>query len=400
MIDFKKDFPLLCGNDIVYLDSAATTQKPQSVISAIKNYYMKTNANPFRGMYDLSMTSTDLYEQARSCVAQFICADPEQIVFTRNATQSINLVAYSYALNNLRRGDEIVVTITSHHSNFLPWKMVADKTGALLRIIECEPDGFYSTDVIDEVINEHTKIAAVETVSNVTGYSFPFEYLIERVHLYGGIVLVDGTQSVAHRKTDVKNMDCDFFVFSGHKMYASMGIGVLYGKRELLEKMEPFMLGGQMIDSVSRNDYVCSSIPHKFEAGTVNVSGAISLMFAIHYIWRIGFADIRYHELSLADSCMSQLRTHGKINIIGSQSFAACYNSIISFTMDGIHPYDIANILASDNICVRSGHHCAQPLMKHLGIDSCVRVSFGVYNTYSDVEKFLEKIFEINNKKS
>lgn len=393
--DFKKDFPLLSSQDIAYLDNAATEQRPRVVLDAEREFYERYNANPLRGIYDLGVEATKQYEAARKTVQKFIhAAKPEEIIFTRNTTESINLVAYSYGLTNLKAGDEILITIQEHHSNILPWQMVSRHTGAVLKYLECEPDGSFTEEAINTAITEKTKIAAITQVSNVLGRKNPVEKIIKKVHEKGGIVLVDGAQSVPHMPVDVQSLDADFLVFSGHKLMAPMGIGVLYGKEELLKIMPPFLTGGEMIESVTRDSAVFAELPHKFEAGTVNGGAAAGLKAAIEYIEEVGFDTIERKEAELTQYAMEGMRKNPYIHILGSEK-AKEHCGIISFTLEGVHPHDIASILNEAQVCVRAGHHCAQPLLTYLGVMSSARVSFAFYNTKEDVDKFINCLQDI-----
>lgn len=393
--DFKKDFPLLSSQDIAYLDNAATEQRPRVVLDAEREFYERYNANPLRGIYDLGVEATEQYESARKTVQNFIhAAKSEEIIFTRNTTESINLVAYSYGLINLKAGDEILITIQEHHSNILPWQMVSRHTGAILKYLECEPDGSFTEKTIDEAITEKTKIAAITQVSNVLGRKNPAEKIIKKVHEKGGIVLVDGAQSVPHMLVDVQSLDADFLVFSGHKLMAPMGIGILYGKKAFLEKMPPFLTGGEMIESVTRDSAVFAELPHKFEAGTVNGGAAAGLKAAIEYIEKVGFDTIGRKEAELTRYAMKEMRKNPYIHILGSEKPEE-HCGIISFTLVGVHPHDIASILNEAQVCVRAGHHCAQPLLTYLGVMSSARVSFAFYNTKEDVDKFINCLQDI-----
>ena len=390
--NYKKDFPLLMSHDIAYLDGAATAQRPQCVLDAEQDFYRSCNANPLRGFYDLAVEATDRYEDARRCVQQFIgAASPAQVIFTRNTTESINLVAYSYGLNQLKAGDEILVTIAEHHSNLLPWQMVARQTGAALRFLECEPDGSYTEAAVAAAITPNTKLAAVQQVSNVLGSMTPLAEITRRVHENGGVVLVDGAQSAPHMPVDVQAMDVDFFAFSGHKLMAPMGIGVLYGKKALLEKMPPFLTGGEMIDSVSRDSAVYAPLPHKFEAGTVPAAAAAGLAAAIRYIQTIGLENIAAQERELTRYAFEKMQAIPGIHIVGSAD-PDQHHGILSFTVDGVHPHDVSAILSDDGVAVRAGHHCAQPLLVHLGLNSCTRASISFYNTTQDIDRLIESL--------
>ena len=393
--DYKKDFPIFAKRDMAYLDNGATTQRPASVIEAEKKFYETYNANPLRGLYELAGDATQMYEDAREKVRAFIGArSTKEIIFTRNATEAINLVAYSYGLTNLTSQDEILVSVSAHHSNLLPWQMVARNTGAKLIFMECESDGSYDPDKIKALINSRTKLAALEIVSNVTGAHHQVELVTRLVHEVGGVVLLDGAQSVPHEPTNVVEMDADFLVFSGHKMLASFGIGVLYGKESLLKQMPPFLSGGEMIEYVQRESATYAPLPHKFEAGTVNAGGAVSLGAAIDYISEIGFEEIMERERALTKLAFDEMKKIPWIHIIGADR-AEGHEGILAFTVDGVHPHDIASILDEDHVYVRAGHHCAQPLLKHLGIASSARLSLCFYNTQEDVRRFIDSISRV-----
>jgi cysteine desulfurase/selenocysteine lyase len=395
MTDYKKDFPLLKDSQVAYLDNAATAQRPLAVLEAEKDFYEKYNANPLRGLYELGMEATDRYEEARDTVRDFLHAKKScEIIFTRNTTESINLVAYSYGLNNLKAGDELLVGIDSHHSNLLPWQMVARQTGASLKFLECEMDGHFTEEAIENAITEKTKLAAITHVSNVIGRVNPVEKIIEKVHGVGGVVLVDAAQSAPHIPIDVQAMDVDFLAFSGHKLMAPMGIGVLYGKEGLLDAMPPFLTGGEMIESVTREGAVFAELPHKFEAGTVNGGGAWGLKAAIDYLNSIGFAAIEEKENALTALAMEELKKIPHVHVIGSEKPEE-HNGILNFTIDGVHPHDIASILDGAHVDVRAGHHCAQPLLAHLGVMVTTRASISFYNTEEDVLRLTEQVKKI-----
>lgn len=384
----RADFPLINNNAYAYLDNAATTQKPLQVLEAERAYYEKQNANPFRGVYDLSEAATQAYEQARRRVASFIHAGrPEEVIFTRNASESLNLIAYSYGLGHLKPGDELVVSVMEHHSNFLPWRMVAERTGATLRQLRCAPDGEITDEHLDEVLSENTKLVALTQTSNVFGRVNDIRNIAERVHALGGVLVVDGAQSVPHMPVDVTALDVDFLVFSGHKMLAPMGIGVLYGKLALLEDMPPFLSGGEMIETVHWDSVRYAPVPHKFEAGTVNAGGAVALAAAIDYIEKTGFDTIHAQEQLLTRIAMEEMRNMPGVRIIGSDKPEE-HMGIVTFLVEGVHPHDVASILNAEGICVRAGHHCAQPLMDHLRIFSTTRASFYFYNTEEEVRRF------------
>ncbi len=396
--DYRNDFPLLMQNKIIYIDNAATSQRPQCVIDAEGDFYKNYNANPLRGLYSLSVEATEVYESAREAVRKFIGAEKSnEIIFTRNTTESLNLVAYSYGLSNVKKGDEIVVSIMEHHSDLLPWQMVAKTCGAELKFIECAKDGSIDLEKVKELITSRTKIVAMTQVSNVLGREYPVKEIAKLAHEKGAVMVVDGAQSTPHMRVDVTDLDADFFAFSGHKLLAPMGIGVLYGKEELLEKMPPFLSGGEMIDSVTRTSAVYAELPHKFEAGTVNAAGAAGLKAAIDYIEKVGFDYIGEREIALTSRAIEKMKKIPHVNIIGSEN-ADEHTGIVTFTIDNVHPHDISEILAADGIAVRAGHHCAQPLLTHLGLNSTTRASFAFYNTEDEVDKFTGSVATIRER--
>ena len=396
--DYRNDFPLLMQNKIIYIDNAATSQRPQCVIDAEGDFYKNYNANPLRGLYSLSVEATEVYENAREAVRKFIGAEKSnEIIFTRNTTESLNLVAYSYGLSNVKKGDEIVVSIMEHHSDLLPWQMVAKTCGAELKFIECAKDGSIDLEKVKELITSRTKIVAMTHVSNVLGREYPVKEIAKLAHEKGAVMVVDGAQSTPHMRVDVTDLDADFFAFSGHKLLAPMGIGVLYGKEEILEKMPPFLSGGEMIDSVTRTSAVYAELPHKFEAGTVNAAGAAGLKAAIDYIEKVGFDYIGEREIALTSRAIEKMKKIPHVNIIGSEN-ADEHTGIVTFTIDNVHPHDISEILAADGIAVRAGHHCAQPLLTHLGLNSTARASFAFYNTEDEVDKFTDSVATIRER--
>ena len=396
--DYRNDFPLLMQNKIIYIDNAATSQRPQCVIDAEGDFYKNYNANPLRGLYSLSVEATEVYENAREAVRKFIGAEKSnEIIFTRNTTESLNLVAYSYGLSNVKKGDEIVVSIMEHHSDLLPWQMVAKTCGAELKFIECAKDGSIDLEKEKELITSRTKIVAMTQVSNVLGREYPVKEIAKLAHEKGAVMVVDGAQSTPHMRVDVTDLDADFFAFSGHKLLAPMGIGVLYGKEELLDKMPPFLSGGEMIDSVTRASAVYAELPHKFEAGTVNAAGAAGLKAAIDYIEKVGFDYIGEREIALTSRAIEKMKKIPHVNIIGSEN-ADEHTGIVTFTIDNVHPHDISEILAADGIAVRAGHHCAQPLLTHLGLNSTARASFAFYNTEDEVDKFTDSVATIRER--
>lgn len=394
----RQDFVLLQNTDRVYFDNAATSQKPKCVIDAVQEFYEKYNANVLRGLYPLSVEATERYENARKTVQRFIhAACPEEIIFTRNATESMNLVAYSYGMANLKVGDEILVSILEHHSNILPWQMVSRATGAKLVFLECEPDGTIPKEKMDEAFSEHTRLVAVTQVSNVLGCVNDIPELVKRARACCAVILMDAAQSAPHMPIDVQKLDVDFVAFSGHKMLAPMGIGVLYGKQELLEKMPPFLTGGEMIETVSRYDAVYAELPHKFEAGTVNAGGAVGLAAAIDYLESYGMDTLHAVEQELTAYLFRGMNAIPHVHVLGSQR-EDNHTGIVSFTVDQVHPHDISEVLSSDGMDIRAGHHCAQPLHDHLGIHSTARASLMFYNTKEEIDRFLESVSNIRRR--
>ena len=374
----KKDFPIL-KNNIAYLDSAATTQKPESVLRAIQKLYEENNANPHRGAYKLSINATRVYDEAREKVAHFINAEnSNQIVFTRNATEALNLIAYSYGLNKIKKDDEILLSIMEHHSNLVPWQYVAKKTGAKLNYMYTNDEGKLTDEEIENKIKKGVKIVGITHVSNVLGTVNEVEKIIKKAHEVGAIVVLDASQSVPHMKVDVQKLNADFLVFSGHKMLSPLGIGVLYGKKELLEDMTPFLYGGDMIEYVYEQDTTFAEVPTKFEAGTQNVEGAVGLSAAIDYLNNIGMDKVESIEEELMKYAISELSKLDFITIYGPKDIKS-KASVISFNVNGIHPHDVASVLDSCDVCIRSGNHCAQPLLRYMGIDSTCRASFYIY---------------------
>lgn len=395
---YRKDFPLLMAQDIAYLDNAATAQRPQCVLDAVNRFYCEQNANPLRGLYPLSVAATDAYGNARAAVRRFLNAgSTSEIVFTRNTTEGLNLAAYSYGLSHIRAGDEVVVSILEHHSDLLPWQMVCRQTGAALKFLECEPDGSLDLNKAEAVITGKTKLVAVTHVSNVIGRVNPIRQLADIAHRHGAVMVVDGAQSTPHIPVDVQALDADFLAFSGHKVYGPMGIGVLYGKRALLEEMPPFLTGGEMIESVTREGAVFAGLPHKFEAGTVNAAGAAGLRAAIEYVESVGFDAMHRQELALTQRTLAGMADMPHIHVIGSDR-AEEHNGIITFTVEGVHPHDVSEILACDGVDVRAGHHCAQPLLQHLGYSATVRASFAFYNTENEVDRLLQSLSTIRER--
>ena len=395
LMQYRKDFPILQKEDYIYFDNAATTQRPNQVVEAIKNFYENSNANPLRGLYDWSVAATEEYENSREAVSKFIGAErSEEIIFTRNTTESLNLIAYSYGNDNISEGDEIVITVMEHHSNILPWQKIAREKGAKLIYMEPTEDGTITEQEYKSKITDKAKIVSIGHVSNVMGVTNPVKEIADFAHSKGAIVVVDGAQSTPHMSVDVKTLGADFFAFSGHKLLGPMGIGVLYGRYELLEKMSPFLTGGEMIEYVTRTDATWAEIPHKFEAGTVNAAGAVGLRAAIEYIQNIGMDKISEHEKELTRQLMDGMKKMPYIKVYGSED-PNKHCGIVTFTMDGVHPHDISSVLNEDHVCVRAGHHCAQPLMQFIGAGSTARASLYFYNTEEEVERFLQKLSNV-----
>ena len=396
--DYKKDFPLLAGTADAYLDNAATVQRPRCVMDAEADFYLHHNANPLRGLYPLSVEATEIYEASRETVRAFIgAASAEEIIFTRNTTESLNLVAYSYGLTHVKAGDEVLVSIMEHHSDLLPWQMVCRAAGAELKFIECAPDGSIDLAAVERLITAKTKIVAIAQVSNVLGREYPVAEIARLAHKKGAVIVVDGAQSTPHMPVDVRALDADFFAFSGHKVFGPMGIGVLYGKRALLDAMPPFLTGGEMIESVTRTGAVYAELPHKFEAGTVNAAGTAGLKAALEYVSGVGFAEMQRRELALTAHAMEALGAIDHVHILGS-SKPEEHTGIVTFTLDGVHPHDISEILASDGVCVRAGHHCAQPLLAHLGLNATVRASMAFYNTPDEIDRLAHSLSTVRER--
>ena len=400
--DFRLDFPLLQqkmnGKPLTYLDNGATTQKPESVVRSICGYYGGCNANPHRGAYELSVKATDVYENARVKVQHFINAPKSnEIIFTKNATEALNLVAYSYGLTFVQPGDEIVLSIAEHHSNLVPWQMVARAKGATLKYIYLEPDGNLSDEDIETKVTEKTKIVAVTHVSNVLGLVNDVRKVVDKAHSVGAVCVVDGSQSVAHMAVDVRQLDCDFFAFSGHKLLSPLGIGVLYGKEALLDKMPPFLRGGDMIDYVTEQETTFAELPQKFEAGTQNVGGASGLAAAIEYLEDFTFGRIEAIEQELLGYALPQLRELPYIELYGCDSARNNKTGIITFNVKDVHPHDVSTILDAQGVAIRAGHHCAQPLMQYLGQNATCRASFYLYNTKEDVDRWIAALKTVRN---
>ncbi|HBM3908453.1 TPA: cysteine desulfurase [Listeria innocua] len=397
MIDIQKiraDFPILAQEinekPLAYLDNAATSQKPKQVIAALTHYYEFDNANVHRGVHTLAARATDTYESARGKVAKFIHArEVAEIIFTRGTTSAINLVVDSYAEANIEAGDEIVISYLEHHSNLIPWQQLAKRKGAVLKYIELEEDGTISVEQAKKTIGEKTKIVALAHVSNVLGTITPIKEIAAIAHQFGAVILVDGAQAVPHMEVNVVDLDADFYAFSGHKMMAPTGIGALYGKRELLDAMEPTEFGGEMIDFVELYDSTWKELPWKFEAGTPIIGGAIALGAAIDYLAEVGLANIHAHEQALASYAIEEMSKIEGITIYGPKD-ASKRCGLVTFNLEGAHPHDIATILDEDGIAIRAGHHCAQPLMKWLDVSSTARASFYIYNTKEEIDALID----------
>ena len=399
--NYRNDFPFFSNEKnkgIIYFDNAATAQRPRRVIDAIAHFYEENNANPLRGLYDLSVRATEAYEAARHTVARFInAAEDAEVIFTRNASESLNLIAYTYGTANIREGDEIAVSIMEHHSNILPWQMVAKAKGAKLVYLECDKEsGVISDEEIAAKIGERTKLVAVAHVSNVLGITNDIAKIAKAAHEAGAVIVVDGAQAVPHIKTDVRALGADFYAFSAHKLTGPTGCGVLYGKKSLLEAMPPFLRGGEMIEYVTREDATWAPIPAKFEAGTVNAGGAVGLEAAVKYIELIGYDYITAHDNALASHLIEGMKEIPHVRVIGNPD-GMRHCGIVTFTIDGVHPHDIATVLDTERIAIRAGHHCAQPLGSYLGVPATARASVYFYNTEEEVDIFLSKVKNIRS---
>ena len=391
----REQFPILDqevnGHPLVYLDSSATSQKPISVIEAVDEYYRLHNSNVHRGVHTLGSRATDLYEGAREKVRRVINAESRaEIIFNRGTTTGLNLVAHSYGLDNVTADDEIVITPMEHHSNIIPWQQVAKRTGATLKYIPLQEDGTISLDDVKKTVTNKTKIVAVAHVSNVLGTINPVKEIAKIAHDHGAIIVVDGAQSAPHMQIDVQELDCDFYAFSGHKMCAPTGIGVLYGKRDLLEKMEPIEFGGEMIDFVEKYDSTWKELPWKFEGGTPIIAGAIGLGAAIDFLTEVGFDNITKHEEKLATYALERLREVDGLTVYGPEKRAA----LVTFNLGDIHPHDVSTVLDSEGIAIRAGHHCAQVLMKWLNVSATARASMYLYNTEEDIDRLVEGLLK------
>ncbi|MCB0252491.1 MAG: cysteine desulfurase [Caldilineae bacterium] len=396
----RADFPILQrtvkDHPLAYLDNAASSQKPLAVLQAMDDYYRHTNANVHRGVHTLSEEATRLYEGARGRIGRFINAgSSKEIIFTRNATEAINLVAYSWGLDNLGPGDEVLITEMEHHANIVPWQLVCQRTGATLRYIPIDARGDLRLDLLDELLTERTRLFAFVAMSNVLGTINPTAQLVARAHTVGALALVDGAQSVPHMPVDVQALDCDFLVFSGHKMCGPTGIGVLYGRRDLLEQMPPFMGGGDMIREVHMDGSRWNSLPWKFEAGTPAIAEAIGLGAAVDYLSELGMPWVREQEHALVNYAVEKLSQVEGLRIIGPDGDQR--GGVVAFTLDDIHPHDIAAILDSEGIAIRAGHHCAQPIHDHFGIVATARASFYFYNTFEEVDRLVAAMEKVQS---
>jgi len=392
-----RDFPILNqevnGKPLVYLDSAATSQKPNQVIDAISNYYRHDNANVHRGVHQLSQRATDAYEGARSKVRGFLNAQSDkEIIFVRGATEAINLIAQSFVRPMLKAGDEVLISHLEHHANIVPWQILCEQTGARLIVIPMTQAGELDLSTLDDLLNERTKILAIGHVSNALGTINPIKSMIAKAKAKGIPVLIDGAQAVPHISVDVQDLDCDFYVFSGHKLFAPTGVGALYGKRALLDDMPPWQGGGDMILSVSFEHTQYNELPYKFEAGTPNISGAIGLGAAIDYILAIGMDNIAQYEHDVLVYATEQISALDGVNIIGTATEKA---SVVSFMIEGVHPHDVGTIFDQQGVAIRTGHHCAQPIMQFYGIPATARASFSFYNKMSDVDALVASIKKV-----
>lgn len=392
VVRVRRDFPFLSNKSLIYLDSAATAQKPAAVLSAMDSWYRLSCANVHRGVYKLSERSTELYEASRDTLCAFLNARSRvEIVFTRGATEAINLVAYSWGRANVKRGDQIILSVAEHHSNIVPWQILAHAAGAQLSYVELTPSLEFSLDDFRQKLCSRTKLVAVSALPNGLGISFPIREIIDLAHQHGACVLVDAAQAAAHRSLDVQSLDADFLAFSGHKIYGPTGIGVLYAKEELLSGMEPFLAGGDMIRSVSLSGAAWNDLPYKFEAGTPNIAGAVGLGAAVCYLNELGFAEIAAHEQALLRRLEQALSSIPGVSLVGPEG---CHSGLVPFVAEGVHPHDLAQYLDGFGVCVRAGHHCAQPLLDYLGLPATTRASLGIYNTESDIDRLREALLK------
>jgi cysteine desulfurase/selenocysteine lyase len=396
-LDLRADFPIFHSHpELIYLDSGASAQKPRLVINSMTQFLEGSYANVHRGVYQLSADATMQFESARNTVKEFLGAkNSSEIIFTKGATEGINLVAYSWGRTFLKKGDEVILSIAEHHSNIVPWLLLSQEIGFSLQYVGLDQNEDFSYDDFLQKLSPRTKLVALTGLSNVLGFVTPLKKIIKQAHQVGAIVLVDACQLIPHHQVNVQDLDCDFLTFSGHKLYGPTGIGVLYGKETLLEKMPPFLGGGDMIRSVSLNSVTFNELPHKFEAGTPAITEAIGLEAAINYVQSIGFEKIEAHELMLAKKFEAILAKFPRIRTLGPSSSTTARQGILSFSIEGIHPHDIAQFMSSKNIAIRAGHHCAQPLITHLDLQATARVSLGLYNSSDDAVAFSDACDEM-----
>lgn len=388
--DFKILDQKVYKKPLIYFDNAATTQKPQEVIDALSEYYETINSNIHRGVHCLSQQATNEFEVARKTVQQFINAKHDyEVVFTRGATESINLVAHSFGRTFIKEGDEIIISEMEHHSNIVPWQFLCEDRGAVLKVVPFNEEGVLCVEQLDTMITNRTKIVAITHVSNTLGTINPIEEIIRIAHAHNVPVMVDGAQAVAHTRVDVQALDCDFYCFSGHKMYAPMGIGIMYGKEEWLNQMKPYQGGGEMISTVTFDKTTYNELPFKFEAGTPAVGDVIGLRKAVEYMQRIGIENIALYEEGLRRYCTSRLAEIGDIRFIGTAPAKA---AVVSFLVGNSHPYDVGVLLDHQGVAVRTGHHCTQPIMDHFHIPGTVRASFAIYNTTEEIDAFIQAV--------
>jgi len=390
----REEFPILeqsvHGKPLVYLDNAATTQKPQRVIEAVRRYYSEDNSNVHRGVHELSQRATEDYEGARRTVKEFLNASStEEIIYTRGTTEAINLVMSSWGRRNVRAGDEVLISAMEHHSNIVPWQLLCEEKGAKLRVAPINDDGELIFEEFEKLLSGRTRLVAVAHVSNALGTINPVAEIIETAHSRGVPVLVDGAQAVAHMPVDVRELDCDFYAFSGHKIFGPTGIGILYGKKELLEQMPPYQGGGDMIKSVTFEKTLFNDLPYKFEAGTPNIAGAIGLGEALRYVNEVGLERIAAHENELLEYATGKVSAVEGVRLIGTAKQKA---GVLSFVIDEVHPHDLGTILDREGVAVRAGHHCAQPVMDRFGVPATTRASFALYNTREDADRLAEAI--------
>lgn len=397
--EIRKEFPFFTSKenkDVVYLDNSSTTQKPKVVLESIEDYYANHNANANRGSYSLAVRSSQIIEESREKVANFIGANSNSIVFTKGATESLNLVAYSYGLQNLKQNDEVLISVAEHHANLVNWQFICNFTGAKLVYFELDENLNFDLENYKSKLNSNTKIVSFTGASNVLSFDVPIKEMVDLAHKIGAITIVDAAQLVAHERINVHELNCDFLAFSAHKLYANQGVGVLYGKYELLEKLNPFLYGGDMIEYVGREVSTFAPVPQKFEAGTQNVEGILSLKIAIEFLEKIGFENIKKREESLVQYTLEKIRELDFIKLYYPKKNARGTN--ITFNVDGIHPHDVSQVLDFENIAIRTGHHCTQVLHKYLGLNSSCRVSIAFYNTVEEIDKLisgLKKVREI-----